>query len=153
MAIREMQTQAHVTRRLCAPPERVFSAFASAELVARWMSPSPDIALQVLAYDFQVRGRYRFAYHVAGQIMHVHGSFLQIVPPRVLVFSWIIEPPDEHAGIDSEVRVSIASVPEGSVLTIVHERLERPGAAERHTAGWLGALDRLESILRSEARV
>jgi uncharacterized protein YndB with AHSA1/START domain len=85
--------------------------------------------------------------------MHVHGSFLEIVPPRVLVFSWIIEPPDEHAGIESEVRVSIAGVFGGSVLTIVHGRLDQPGAAERHTAGWLGALDRLESALRAEATV
>ena len=145
------ETRAQVTRRLSAPPERIFSAFASADLVARWLSPSPDIALQVLAYDFQVHGRYRFAYHVpTGPIMHVHGSFLEIVPPRVLVFSWIIEPPDEHAGIDSEVRVSIDPVPEGSVLTIVHQRLDQPGAAKRHAAGWLGALDRLESILRAE---
>jgi uncharacterized protein YndB with AHSA1/START domain len=150
MATREAQAQ--VTRRLSAPPERIFAAFASAELVARWLSPSPAIELQVLAYDFQLHGRYRFAYHVpTGQIMHVHGSFLEIVPPRVLVFSWIIEPPDEHAGIDSEVRVSIAGVLGGSVLTIVHERLDRPGASGRHTAGWLGALDRLETILRTEA--
>jgi uncharacterized protein YndB with AHSA1/START domain len=145
------ETQAQVTRRLSAPPERIFSAFASADLVARWLSPSPDIALQVLAYDFQVHGRYRFAYHVPpDQTMHVHGSFLEIMPPRALVFSWIIEPPDEHAGIDSEVRVSIDPVPEGSVLTIVHQRLDQPGAAKRHTAGWLGALDRLESLLRAE---
>jgi len=47
--------------------------------------------------------------------------------------------------------VSIAGVLGGSVLTIVHERLDRPGAAERHTAGWLGALDGLESVLRTEA--
>jgi len=145
------ETQAQVTRRLSAPPERIFSAFASADLVARWLSPSPDIALKVLAYDFQVHGCYRFAYYVPpGQTMHVHGSFLEIMPPRALVFSWIIEPPDEHAGIDSEVRVSIDPVPEGSVLTIVHQRLDQPGAAKRHTAGWLGALDRLESILRAE---
>jgi len=146
------ETQARVTRHVSAPPERIFSAFASAELVARWLSPSPDIALQILAYDFQVHGRYRFAYHVpTGQIMYVHGSFLEIVPPRALVFSWIIEPPDEHAGIDSEVRVSISGVREGSVLTIVHVRLDQPGAAERHAVGWLGALDRLDSILRIEA--
>jgi uncharacterized protein YndB with AHSA1/START domain len=150
MATRE--TQAQVTRHLSAPPERIFAAFASAELVARWLSPSPEIELQVLTYDFQVRGHYRFAYHVpTGQIMHVHGSFLEIVPPRVLVFSWIIEPPDEHAGIDSKVRVAVAGALDGSILTIVHERLDQPGAAERHTGGWLGALDRLESLLRTEA--
>jgi uncharacterized protein YndB with AHSA1/START domain len=82
--------------------------------------------------------------------MHVHGAFLEIVPPTGLAFTWIIEPPDEHAGIDSEVRVSIAGGPGGSTLTIVHERLDRAGAPERHTAGWLGALDRLESMLLAE---
>ncbi len=146
------EARAQVTRRMSAPPERIFAAFASADLVARWLSPAPDITLEVLAYDFRIDGRYRFAYRVpTGQIMHVHGSFLEIVPPGQLIFSWIIEPPDEHAGIDSEVRVSIAAATGGgAILTIVHERLDRSGAVDRHTAGWIGALDRLESLVRSE---
>ncbi|MBS0418073.1 MAG: SRPBCC domain-containing protein [Proteobacteria bacterium] len=144
-------THAEITRRLSVPPERVFAAFASAKLVARWLSPSPDIMLQVLVYDFHLHGRYRFAYHVpGGQVMHVHGSFREIVPPTQLTFSWIIEPPDEHAGIDSEVRVSIAAMSGGSTLTIVHERLDQHGAAQRHAEGWKGALDRLESLVRTE---
>jgi uncharacterized protein YndB with AHSA1/START domain len=143
------EARAEVIRRLSASPERVFAAFASAELVARWLSPSPDIPLQVLAYDFRVHGHYRFAYHVpgGGPIMHVNGAFRVIAPPARLIFSWLIEPPDEHAGIDSEVQVSIAEVPGGAVLTIMHERLDRPGAPERHASGWLGAVDRLESLL------
>jgi uncharacterized protein YndB with AHSA1/START domain len=148
MAVSE--TRAEVTRRLRAPPERIFAAFASADLVARWLSPSPDIVLEVLAYDFRVRGRYRFAYRIpGGAVMHVHGDFREIAPPRQLTFSWVIEPPDEHAGIDSDVRVSLAAVPGGCVLTIVHERLDRPAAVERHSAGWMGALDRLEVLLQT----
>jgi uncharacterized protein YndB with AHSA1/START domain len=81
--------------------------------------------------------------------MCVHGTFREISPPKLLIFSWVIEPPDEHAGIDSEVRVSIAAVTGGSILTVVHERLDRPGAVERHEGGWIGALDRLESLLRT----
>jgi uncharacterized protein YndB with AHSA1/START domain len=82
--------------------------------------------------------------------MHVHGSFQEIVPPSHLVFSWVIEPPDEHAGIDSEVRVSVTAAPGGAILTIVHERLDRPGATARHAAGWVGALDRLELLTHAE---
>jgi TfoX/Sxy family transcriptional regulator of competence genes len=82
--------------------------------------------------------------------MHVHGSYREIVPPRRLVFSWVIESPDEHAGIDSEVRILIAPHLGGTFLTIAHERLDRPGAVERHTAGWMGALNRLESLVRAE---
>jgi uncharacterized protein YndB with AHSA1/START domain len=142
------ESQATVSRHLRAPPERIFAAFASAEEVARWLSPSPDIGLEVLAYDFQIHGRYRFAYRVGpGWTMHVHGAFREIVPPTRLSFSWIIEPPDEHAGMESEVRICIDEAPGGAILTIVHERLDRAGAVERHTKGWVGALDRLESLL------
>ncbi len=143
------ETRAQVTRHLSASAERIFATFASADLVARWLSPSADITLQVLAYDFRVEGAYRFAYLVpGGTVMHVHGIFREITPPRQLIFSWAIEPPDEHSGVDSEVRVSIAEDTSGSLLTIVHERLDRAGAAERHRNGWRGALDRLERLLR-----
>jgi len=32
------ESRAQVTRRVGAPPERVFAAFASSDLVARWLS-------------------------------------------------------------------------------------------------------------------
>jgi len=140
------ETRVEISRVLAVPRERIFAAFASAERVARWLTPSPEISLKVLSYDFRERGTYRFEYHVPdGQVMRVHGMFIELVPPARIVFSWIIEPPDEHAGVDSTVRVSIAAAPGGASLTIEHERLDRPGAAERHAAGWAGAFDQLAS--------
>ena len=55
---------AEIRRHLSAEPERVFSAFANAEMVGRWLTPSPEIKLTVLELDFRVGGAYRFAYHV-----------------------------------------------------------------------------------------
>lgn len=143
----EGETFAEVRRHLKAPPERVFAAFADPRLVSRWLSPSPEITLTVLAFDFRVGGAYRLAYHVpdAGTVV-VGGVYRLIVPPAKIVFSWIIEPPDPHAGIDSEVTVTIRPVADGAELVIRHEKLMRADAVERHAAGWHGALDQLAAL-------
>jgi uncharacterized protein YndB with AHSA1/START domain len=131
----------------------VFSAFAKAEMVGRWLTPSPQIKLTVLEFDFRVGGAYRFAYHVpGGRVMIVNGTYRSIEPPSKIVFSWNIEPPDEHAGLQSEVIVAIVPDGDGCELHIRHEQLTQAGAVERHSGGWYGAIDQLVSLLDSPER-
>jgi uncharacterized protein YndB with AHSA1/START domain len=139
---------AEVRRRFAAAPDRVFAAFSEARLIGRWLSPSPEIALKVLRFEFRVGGAYRFAYHLPdGQTVIVGGVYRSIAPPSAIVFSWIIEPPDEHAGIESEVTVTITPDGGGSELLIRHEKLTRADAILRHAEGWRGALDQLAELL------
>jgi uncharacterized protein YndB with AHSA1/START domain len=141
---------AEIRRVLRAPPERVFAAFADPALVSQWLRPSADIRLEVLEMDFRSGGAWRFAYHVPGGPVVVIGGRYQVVePPWKLVYSWIIEPPDEHAGLHSEVDVTIAAAAEGAELHIRHSRLTLPGSVERHAEGWRGALDLLSELLAS----
>ena len=87
---------AEIRRRLEYAPEMVFGAFAKAGLVTRWLTPSPEIRLTMLQFDFREGGSYRFAYHVPGATtVIVAGSYSVINPPSKIVFSWVIEPPDE----------------------------------------------------------
>jgi uncharacterized protein YndB with AHSA1/START domain len=143
---------AEVRRHLSAAPDLVFAAFADPALVRRWLTPSSEVRLDVLSFDFHVGGAYRFAYHVpGGAIMHVNGVFLVIERPLRIIFSWNIEPPDEHAGVRSEVRVAIAPDGDGSQLHIRHIRLARAGAPERHAEGWRGAAEQLAALLNERA--
>ena len=139
---------AEVRRRLTASPARVFAAFAEASLVSRWLTPSRDVELGVVEFDFRVGGKYRFAYRVPGRdTMVVNGVYRTIEPPSTIVFSWDIEPPDEHAGVRSEVRVTLTPYGTGTDLLIRHARLTAPGARDRHAAGWSGALDHLAAMV------
>jgi uncharacterized protein YndB with AHSA1/START domain len=148
--MRPEATVAEVRRRLAAPPETVFAAFADAGLVGRWLTPAREIRLSVLAFDFREGGAYRFAYHVpGGQVMTVGGTYRVIEPPGKIVFSWVIEPPDEHAGLQSEVVVTLAAEGSGTALHIRHEKLTPRGAMARHAEGWAGALDQLAVLLAS----
>jgi uncharacterized protein YndB with AHSA1/START domain len=149
--MKQQARRVEIRRRLSASAERVFAAFADAELVARWLTPSPDVKLTVLGFDFRVGGAYRFAYDTPdGQRMLVGGTFHSIERPARLVFSWLIEPPDVHAGIASEVTVSITSLGAEAELVIVHDKLEREDAVARHAEGWAGALARLARLTTSE---
>jgi uncharacterized protein YndB with AHSA1/START domain len=146
-------TIAEVRRHLDSAPHKVFGAFSDATLVSRWLTPSPDVALTVLQFDFRVGGLYRFAYHVpGGDTMFVNGTYRIIEPPATIVFSWKIEPPDEHAGVHSEVTVTITPAGAGTELVIRHEKLSAAGAALRHAEGWRGAIDQLITLLAMGGR-
>jgi uncharacterized protein YndB with AHSA1/START domain len=145
------KAHAEVRRRFAAAPGKVFAAFSEARLIGQWLSPSPAITLTLLQFDFRVGGAYRFAYHLPdGKTVVVGGVYRSIEPPSTIVFSWIIEPPDEHAGIESEVTVTITPDGGGTELLIRHGKLTRADAALRHAEGWRGAVDQLAELLDAQ---
>src|SRR5262249_54525693 len=91
---------AEVRRRLTALRAGVFAAVAEASLVCGWLPASREFEWDVVHFAFRVGGSYRFAYRVPGRDKRVAiGVYRPIDPPLTIVFSWDIEPPDEHAGV------------------------------------------------------
>jgi uncharacterized protein YndB with AHSA1/START domain len=148
----ESSSLAEVRAHFAVSPAKVFAAFADAALVARWLKPAPEITLTVLEFDFRAGGKYRFAYDLPdGPTVIIGGAFRLIERPTRIIFSWIIEPPDEHADIESEVTVVIAPAVGGANLSIRHAKLGRADAIERHQGGWIGAISLLQGLLSEES--
>ncbi len=136
-----------IRRRYVAAPKVVFELWTCAELLAKWLRPSPDFTHQFIEAEPVVGGSYRIAFESPdGKVDVVAGEYLDVDPPARLVFSWKWEPPSEHAGIDSRVTVEFLDV-DGETELILTHGLTDSGMKESHNMGWSGALDQIPNLL------
>jgi uncharacterized protein YndB with AHSA1/START domain len=125
---------------IAASPETVWDFLVVPEKQLRWMG-------QDVTCDLRPGGAYRIEIiptHVAS------GEFVEIDPPRRLVYTWGWEPrPDGEASPvtpgSSTVEIELEPVGEGTRLRFVHRDLPSAEAAESHTHGWDHYLPRLET--------
>lgn len=98
--------RAVVRRSFAAPAERVFEAWLKPDLLERWMF-GPDVREEEivhLALERRVGGAFSFLVEREGEPVEHVGKYLEIVPPRRLVFTWMVA--DDTLG--SRVTVEIA---------------------------------------------
>ena len=133
-----------VERLLPAPPSEVFAAWTDPELLAQWMSP---VGHAVARLDLRTGGALRVVMVGGGIELEHTGHYLEIDPPRRLVFTWR----STYTG-DHPTRVTVTLEPRGrdTALLLRHEELP-PDAADSHRGGWLVLLDRLAGALRRPA--
>ncbi len=97
----------NLMRRYAASPALVFRAFAEPQLLEHWLCPDPSASLRVEHLDFRVGGTYRLVFTFPDAVRPVIGEYLVIDPPNLLRFTWTWEPPDEFAGLETVVTVSV----------------------------------------------
>lgn len=133
-----------VRRRLKARRERVFEAWTSPALMARWFFPGASWVVDV-ASDLRVGGQYRLAMRDPGGGDHLQfGVYREIVPVARLVFTWSCP---ELGVTDSVVTVELADDGGGTALTLTHELPEDPAIRRGHQEGWEGCLGNLQALL------
>ena len=134
-------------RLLDAPPERIFAAWTDPEILRRWWAAMPDWTTPEATTDVRPGGAYRLSMcGTDGVVRTVVGEYLEVDPPRRLVYTWQWEP---HAGQpvgDDVTVVTVDFLAEGAGTRV---RLEQRGLANaedraRHEHGWNGCLDNLE---------
>jgi uncharacterized protein YndB with AHSA1/START domain len=129
----------NVRRRIAAPAQVLFDAWLDPQAIAAWMRPFDTVRTEAQA-DPVVGGSYRIDMHQAdGKVVEHVGKYLEIVPPRRLVFTWA-SPATQHK--DSLVTIEFTELDGTTEISLTHEQLPEY-MAQAHVGGWTSAFEKL----------
>jgi len=130
-----------VKRILPASRDRVFRAWTESKALEQWFKPG-GLGVTIHKLDLQVGGLFRF--DLADGRDSLVGTYLEIVRPEKLVFTW-----SSLATHQKETLVTIKFLEYNTLTQVVltHARLHGKAMCSLHQAGWQILLDQLPKIL------
>jgi uncharacterized protein YndB with AHSA1/START domain len=137
----EATTESIVVEReiaIAASPETVWKFLVDPEKATRWMG-------QAATFDLRTGGLYRVDV-IPGST--VRGEFVEIDPPRRLVFTWGWEAGSGSPVLpgSTTVEFELLSSGEGTTLRLSHRELPSAEAAASHAHGWDHYIQRLAMV-------
>jgi len=126
--------------RIEATPDVVFPFLTVPELYARWQGVRAEL-------DPRPGGVFR-VWMDAGTV--ASGAFIEVRPPRVVVFTWGWEGDTEVPPGSTTVRIELASDGDGTTLTLEHSGLPTDSAAAMHEEGWRLFGSRLAAVVSGD---
>ena len=136
--------EVEVSRRIAAPPERVFDAWLDAKALGQWLFATPDGVMERVEVDPRVGGRFEIDERRGDEVARHWGTYVEIDRPRRLVFDFATSFSDEP----TRIIVTIAPDGDGSLVTLRHEGVWADfEELTRH--GWGMILDNLARTLDS----
>ncbi|MEN8374951.1 MAG: SRPBCC domain-containing protein [Gemmatimonadota bacterium] len=112
---------------ICAPRETVFPFLAEPEGFAAWMGAGSSIGG---APGDTMRVEYPNGVQALGEVVEVD-------PPRRIAFTWgFANNENDIAPGETLVTITLDEVPDGTLLTLRHERFATPDQATAHRGGW-----------------
>jgi uncharacterized protein YndB with AHSA1/START domain len=120
--------------------QRVFRAWIEPEALQHWFRPR-GMSMTVRSLDARVGGSFRFDLENGSSIF---GTYLQIVPPEKLVFTWS---GGATQGIDTVVTLDFLDQGPVTEVVLTHERLTAPELRVLFGSGWPSLLDALAEVL------
>ena len=129
-------------RTFTASRQRVFRAWITPRALEHWLRPRGR-SVTVSQLEARVGGSFRFDVEDGSSIV---GTYLQIVPPEKLVFTW-----SGGATPGRETVVTLDFLDQGVVTEVVltHEGLSTPEQRALAGIGWPSLLDALAEVLSS----
>jgi uncharacterized protein YndB with AHSA1/START domain len=122
---------------IAAPPAEVFPYFIDADKMRAWKAVKVEILGSTPGATFRL--------DVTGRGDVATGSFVEIDPPRRVVFTWRWEREDRAHDEPGVVEVTLTPDEGGTRLRLVHRGVAAQ-LRERSAAGWAHYLDRLAAV-------
>jgi uncharacterized protein YndB with AHSA1/START domain len=130
------------TVEIAAPPERVFHALASKEIVDWWVRPGVFDTREWTG-DVRVGGRWQATGVARGQPYTLEGEFLEVDPPGKLVHTWhLIGAPGEP----TTVTYLLEELNGGTRITLRHSGFPPGESCATVSAGWESSFHHLAKI-------
>jgi uncharacterized protein YndB with AHSA1/START domain len=140
-----MSPTLRMERTYNAPAQRVFDAWTSPEVLRRWWHPERDWETPVAEVDLRIGGSVRVVMRDPHKDVEYGGGgqYLEIDPPRRLVFTWFWD------GNDTRQLIEVDFEESGGVTTVrfTHRDLWDEDAVRSHEDGWGKCFDSLEGVL------
>ena len=131
-----------VTRRIAAPPERVFDAWLDPKGVWHWLFATPDGVTERVEIDPRVGGRFRIDERRGDEIAEHFGEYVEIDRPRRLAFDF----GTSFEETPTRVTVTIEADGDGSRVTLRHDGVWADWE-DKTRQGWATILDGLARTL------
>lgn len=128
---------------IAVPPERVFRALTTKEIVDWWVRPGVFNTAEWTG-ELRVGGRWRTSGVARGQPYAIEGEFLVVEPPRKLVHTWHrVGAPDAP----TTVSYLLERLDGGTRLTLRHTGFTAGEVCTNVGIGWETSFERLAEIL------
>ena len=131
-----------VSRRIAAPPERVFDAWLDPNSLGRWLFATPDGVMERVEVDARVGGRFQVDEQRGDELAKHFGTYVEIDRPRRLAFDF------GTSFEETTTRVTVTVTPDGdgSLVTLRHDGVWTDWQ-DLTRQGWTMILESLERTL------
>jgi uncharacterized protein YndB with AHSA1/START domain len=131
------------TVEIAAPPDRVFRALTSQEILDWWVRPGVFDTREWTG-DVRVGGKWRSSGIGRGKPYALEGEFREIDPPRKLVHTWHPVGSPEPASV---VTYALEPTASGTRVTLRHTGMSSRDATMTNAMGWEASFARLVEII------
>ena len=131
-----------VSRRIAAPPEKVFDAWLDPQGVGRWLFATPDGRMERVEVDPRVGGKFLIEERRGGDIAKHWGTYVEIERPRRLVFDFATS----FSDVPTRITVTVERDGDGALIRLCHEGVWSD-YEDRTRHGWGMILEGLETTL------